>query len=67
MIPDFLIYFLFAWLYLVGMAVTLFIASGIKHLYRWRLALASLFWPIVWLYILIAATIDMLKDRRHAN
>ncbi|QIG75663.1 hypothetical protein EVC20_092 [Rhizobium phage RHph_Y2_17_1] len=67
MIPAFILYFIFAWLYLVGAVVTIFVGSGIKGLYRWRLALAALFWPLTWAYILIAAAIDMLKDRRHAN
>ncbi|QIG69124.1 hypothetical protein EVB78_091 [Rhizobium phage RHph_N1_15] len=67
MMPTIIIYFIIGWLYLVGAVVTLFIGSGIKHLYRWRLVLASLLWPITWAYILIGAAIDMLRDRRHAN
>ncbi|MBX4911407.1 hypothetical protein HJA82_29275 [Rhizobium bangladeshense] len=65
MMPAIITYIILAWLYLVGAVVTVFVGSGIEGLYRWRLALAALFWPLTWLYVLLGAAFDMIKDRLH--
>jgi hypothetical protein len=59
------------WIYAVMFTFTVYIgvchAISTRRGSNWRIVLAAIFWPIFWLYVVIAALYDMKKDRTYVG